>query len=135
MVGDPRMGALGLFMLPIKCVDALLPLWGFLSLTVLLASIFTGAGHWQRLALELYLGRWALELALSRVMWNWHQGLFPDREHRFRGPALAFHVATEGIVFNWFRQIAVLNAYHWFFRRVQRWHQPRWVATPQPSAD
>ena len=29
MVGDPRMGALGWLMLPIKCVDAILPLWGF----------------------------------------------------------------------------------------------------------
>ena len=59
-------------------------------------------------------------------MWTWHRRLFPTRGHELGSTMLALHIASEGLVFNWFRQIAVLNAYSWFVRRVQRWHQPRW---------
>ena len=126
MVGDPRLGALGLLMLPIKCVDALLPLWGSLSLAILLAAAVGGSAHWQRAALGLFLLRWAADLFLSVVMWTWHRRLFPTRGRELSGAVLGLHMASEGLVFNWFRQVAVLNAYSWFVRRVQRWHQPRW---------
>ena len=135
MVGNPRMGLVGNFMLPIKCVDAILPLWGFLSLAVLLAAALHGSATWERAGLWLFLVRWVVDLALSGVMWTWHRRLFPERSHLLPGSTLALHMATEGLVFNWFRQIAVLNAYSWFVRRVQRWHQPRWnqpAATPIP---
>ena len=126
MVGDRRMGAVGVMMLPIKCVDAILPLWGSLSLAILLAATVGGNAHWQRAGLELFLLRWGVDLFLSLVMWHWHRRLFPDRRHALAGGTLGFHMASEGLVFNWFRQIAVLNAYSWFVRRVQKWHQPRW---------
>ena len=126
MVGDRRMGAVGWLMLPIKCVDAVLPVWGSLSLAILLAAILGGSAHWQRAGLELFALRWAVDLGLSTVMWNWHRRLFPDRRHALNRWKLGLHMASEGLVFNWFRQVAVLNAYSWFVRRVQRWHQPRW---------
>jgi cellulose synthase/poly-beta-1,6-N-acetylglucosamine synthase-like glycosyltransferase len=126
MVGDPRMGLIGALMLPIKCVDAILPLWGALSLAILLAAAAGGTAHWQRASLLLFAVRWGVDLLLGGVMWRWHRTLFPERPHALRGPLLALHMATEGLVFNWFRQIAVLNAYGWFVRRVQKWHQPRW---------
>ncbi len=129
MVGDRRMGAVGWLMLPIKCVDAILPLWGSLSLAILLAVTLGGPVRWQRAGLELFLLRWGVDLALSVVMWRWHRRLFPDRRHALGNGTLGFHMASEGLVFNWFRQIAVLNAYSWFVRRVQRWHQPRWANT------
>ena len=126
LVGDRRMGAVGWLMLPIKCVDAVLPLWGSLSLAILLAATVGGSAHWQRAGLALFFGRWGVDLLLSVVMWNWHRRLFPERQHALGGGTLGFHMASEGFVFNWFRQIAVLNAYSWFVRRVQKWHQPRW---------
>ena len=132
MVGDPRMGTLGFLMLPIKCVDATLPLWGFLSLAILLAATLGGSAHWQRAALWLFALRWTVDLALSGIMWTWHRRLFPDRGNELTGPVLGLHMATEGLVFNWFRQIAVLNAYGWFVRRQRKWHQPRWSAPVQP---
>ena len=128
MVGDPQMGLLGWLMLPIKCVDAILPLWGFLSLAILLAAFLGGSAHWQRLALILFAVRWSVDLCLSAVMWTWHRRLFPTRGRELPGLTLGLHMASEGLVFNWFRQIAVLNAYSWFVRRVQKWHQPRWEA-------
>ena len=126
MVGDARMGAVGWLMLPIKCVDAILPLWGSLSLAILLAVTLSGSAHWQRAGLELFLLRWGVDLGLSVLMWHWHRRLFPDRTHALSNGRLGFHMASEGLVFNWFRQIAVLNAYSWFVRRVRKWHQPRW---------
>ncbi len=126
MVGDRRMGAVGWLMLPIKCVDAILPLWGSLSLAILLAATLGGSAHWQRAGLGLFFARWGVDLCLSVVMWHWHRRLFPDRRHALGGGTLGFHMASEGFIFNWFRQIAVLNAYSWFVRRVQKWHQPRW---------
>ena len=126
MVGDRRMGLFGGLMLPIKCVDAILPVWGSLSLAVLLAAALHGSAGWERAGLLLFAARWAVDLALSGIMWNWHRRLFPGRAHQLPGATLAVHMATEGLVFNWFRQIAVLNAYSWFVRRVQKWHQPRW---------
>ena len=126
MVGDRRMGAVGWLMLPIKCVDAMLPVWGFLSLSILLAAALGGSAHWQRAGLALFAGRWAVDFGLSGLMWHWHRRLFPDRRHGLNRWRLGLHMASEGLVFNWFRQVAVLNAYSWFVRRVQRWHQPRW---------
>ena len=127
LVGDLRMGLVGALMLPIKCVDAVLPLWGSLSLAILLAAAAGGTAHWQRASLVLFAARWGVDLGLGVVMWRWHRTLFPDRRHPLSGPWLALHMATESLVFNWFRQIAVLNAYSWFVRRVQKWHQPRWA--------
>ena len=126
MVGNPRLGLLGGLMLPIKCVDAILPVWGSLSLAVLLAAALHGSAAWERAGLLLFLTRWVVDLGLSGIMWNWHRRLFPGRSHALPSAVLAAHMATEGLVFNWFRQIAVLNAYSWFLRRVQKWHQPRW---------
>ena len=135
MVGDPRMGALGFLMLPIKCVDAVLPLWGATSLAILLAATIGGSAHWQRAALLLFLCRWTVDLALSGIIWRWHRRLFPDRGKELSGAVLGLHMASEGLVFNWFRQIAVLNAYSWFLRRVRKWHQPRWVTPPAPASE
>jgi cellulose synthase/poly-beta-1,6-N-acetylglucosamine synthase-like glycosyltransferase len=126
MVGDSRLGLIGGLMLPIKCVDAILPLWGSLSLAILLAAAAGGVAHWQRASLTLFAVRWGVDLFLGALMWRWHRALFPGRQQALRGPVLALHMATEGLVFNWFRQLAVLNAYSWFVRRVQKWHQPRW---------
>ena len=60
LVGDGRMGALGWFMLPVKCVDAGLPLGGFLSLGILLAAAAAGgATTWERAALGVFAAKWA----------------------------------------------------------------------------
>ncbi|MBV9658535.1 MAG: glycosyltransferase family 2 protein [Verrucomicrobia bacterium] len=145
LVFGKKMGALGHFMLPIKCVDAVLPLWGALSLGILLAAAFGSAGAhphggsaagWQRAALALFLGKWLADVALSALMWRWHARLFPGRAGIPPLRQQAWFIVTEGLIFNWFRQLAVLNAYGWFVRRVQKWHQPRWqhAAPPPPAA-
>lgn len=128
MVGNPKMGALGWLMLPIKCVDAILPLWGATSLLLLLAASLFGATQWRWASLELFGLRWAGEIALSILLCRWARRLSGDKRGDLHGARLAFCIVTEGLLFNWFRQIAVLNAYGWFIRRVQHWRQPRWTA-------
>ena len=86
MVGDGRMGLVGSLMLPIKCVDAILPLWGSLSLAILLAAAAGGTAHWQRASLLLFAARWGVDLLLGGLMWRWHRTLFPGRPHALRGP-------------------------------------------------
>ena len=114
-------------MLPIKCVDAILPLWGFA-----LAGDPAGGRH-RRVGALAARGAGAVRCcagrstcALSGIMWTWHRRLFPGRGRELPGASSACTWRREGLVFNWFRQIAVLNAYSWFVRRVQKWHQPRW---------
>ena len=51
------------------------------------------------------------------------------------GARLLLCVTTEGLVFNWFRQVAVLIAYSWFVRRVRRWRQPRWDAAERMKVE
>ena len=137
LVGDGRMGALGWFMLPVKCVDAVLPLWGFLSLGILLAAAAAGgATTWERAALGVFAAKWAVDAALGLLMWRWHARLFPDRGGVLlsRGWML-WCILTESLLFNPFRQAAVLNAYGWFVRRTRRWHQPRWTVPVAPATD
>jgi cellulose synthase/poly-beta-1,6-N-acetylglucosamine synthase-like glycosyltransferase len=127
MVGNPRMGAVGLFMLPIKCVDAILPLWGSLSLAILIGATLCGHGGWREASFGLFAFKIGTELSLSAVMCRWHRRLTGgETRGGISGARLLLYIATEGLVFNWFRQVAVLNAYSWFVRRVRRWHQPRW---------
>lgn len=138
LVGDPRMGRLGWFMLPVKCVDAVLPLWGFLSLGILLAAaVAGGASVWERAALAAFAGKWAVDAGLGLLLWRWHARLFPERAPVLlprRG--MLWCILTESVLFNPLRQVAVLNAYGWFLRRTRRWHQPRWTASAvTPAVD
>jgi cellulose synthase/poly-beta-1,6-N-acetylglucosamine synthase-like glycosyltransferase len=129
LVGDRRMGAVGMFMLPIKCVDAILPLWGSFSLAILLGATIYGRGGWREASFGLFAFKCGLELTLGAVMCRWHRRLTGgEKRGGLPGWRLAACIATEGLIFNWFRQIAVLNAYRWFVRRTRRWHQPRWGA-------
>ena len=124
MVGDRRLGALGWLLLPIKCIDAMLPVWGVLSLSLLVAALATGIEALQISALALFGGKVMIELANAAVVGTCHRALFGDRRFAVR---MWPYVLTEGLVFHWFRQIAVLRAY-------QRVHvrQPQWEQTGRP---
>lgn len=124
MVGDRRLGKLGWMLLPIKCIDALLPIWGVLSLSLLVAALATGVEALQISAVALFGGKVLIELANAAVVWACHRALFRDRNFAVR---MWPYVLTEGLVFHWFRQIAVLRAY----RRAQV-RQPQWEQAGRP---
>jgi cellulose synthase/poly-beta-1,6-N-acetylglucosamine synthase-like glycosyltransferase len=137
MVGDRRLGPLGWLLLPIKCIDALLPIWGVLSLTLLLAALATGIQSLQISAVALFGGKVLIELANAGVVWACHRALFGDRNFAVQ---MWPYILTEGLVFHWFRQIAVLRAYRRFRARQPQWEQPgracpREVAEGQPRVE
>lgn len=70
MVGDRRLGWLGVLMLPVKAVDTLQPLYGLTAFGLLLYEL--GSGRWQVLepVAALILAKIALDLAFH--LWSVH---------------------------------------------------------------
>ena len=54
---------------------------------------------------------------------------FPERKPVPRTATQLATCTTESLGFNWLRQVAVIRAYAWFFRRTHRWEQPRWQSS------
>lgn len=125
MIGSALHGAVGLVMLPIKSVDACLPLWGLLSLALLPWSLAHGQGTLGTFSVAVFLGKWLLDAVLSVAVVRWHASTFPERTvPPLRSQLLA--AATESVAFHWLRQVAVIRSYVWFVTRAKRWEQPRW---------
>lgn len=134
MIGSRSHGGVGLFMLPVKSIDATLPFWGLTSLVFLIASAATGHERWQLASAALFFGKWLVDALLYAAMIRWHARAFPERRPV---PRLGTQLATsmsESLGFNWLRQVAVIRAYVWFFRRTQKWEQPRWNVAPGEGA-
>ncbi len=131
MIGAPCYRAVGCFMLPIKVVDALLPIWGITSLLILLGAFLFGREQWRWYAVTLFGAKWLYDLVLTGLLVVLHERTFPDRPLSLGRARLAMTILMEAIGFHWFRQAAVLNAYRWFVFGIRRWEQARW----QPQAD
>jgi cellulose synthase/poly-beta-1,6-N-acetylglucosamine synthase-like glycosyltransferase len=131
MIGDGRYGAVGRFMLPVKCFDALLPIWGISSLLILLSALSFGREEWKWAAGGLFAAKWSYDQVMTGVMLRWHRRFFPSRPFAVSKAKLWFCIMTEGVGFHWFRQAAVLNAYRWVILRIQRWEQARWATAPE----
>jgi cellulose synthase/poly-beta-1,6-N-acetylglucosamine synthase-like glycosyltransferase len=135
MILNRRYGRLGLAMLPVKSIDAALPFWGFTSLAILVGSLASGRTELRTWTLTLLGAKWVLDSALFTLMLLWHRRAFAARSGLLSFRFQLFCGCTESLGFNWLRQLAVLRAYGWFFRRFQGWEQARWVPdSPQLSA-
>jgi cellulose synthase/poly-beta-1,6-N-acetylglucosamine synthase-like glycosyltransferase len=132
MVGNRRYGRLGWLMLPVKTIDAALPFWGFTTLAILVGAVASGRAELRMWTFGLLGAKWLLDSALYLVMLRWHRRAFPQRAAGLAFSWQLFCGFSESLGFNWLRQLAVLRAYGWVFRRVQRWEQARWVSAPGP---
>jgi len=132
MIASRRYGRLGWLMLPVKSVDALLPFWGITSLAILVGSLASGRTELRSWTLILLGAKWLLDGGLFAAMLLWHRRTFPALSGLLSFRWQLFCGCTESLGFNWFRQLAVLRAYGWFFRRFQTWEQERWA--PAASA-
>ncbi len=132
MIANPGHRALGLVMLPIKTIDAILPVWGVITLGVLLSAMFFGHESWRWYAMSLFIAKWTYDLVLMGLMVRLYRGAFPDRPIALTRLKFIFTVLTEAFCFHWFRQMAVLNAYRWYVLRIRRWEQSRWTLAPAP---
>jgi len=127
MIFSTHFGRIGMLMLPIKTVDAILPMWGFASLIILLTAIIFGRGNLQIGAAILFASKYLFDVILIAVLLRWHRKLFPTRRLALSVRQMIFCVLTEGLLFNQFRQIAVLNAYQRSVRRIKKNEQNKWL--------
>ena len=137
MIGNPAFGPLGLLMLPIKTLDALLPLYAVLTWFALAAAFihpqWMMLGNRTNLLLigSAFLLKWVADMTVSALAWQWHLEPTGEKEGARREiPWLA--VASESWFFSWFRQIAVLGSYGMAFAKTASWKQRRWNAQRVP---
>ena len=137
MIGNPAFGPLGLLMLPIKTLDALLPLYAVLTWFALAAALI----HPKWMTLDnrtnllligsAFLLKWVADMAVSALAWQWHlEPTGKKQSLRCRLPWLT--IASESWFFSWFRQIAVLGSYGMAFAKSTHWKQRRWHAQKVP---
>ena len=121
MVWQERYGLLGLLMLPIKCVDATLPLWGITALSIFLLVLISGHETFEVLALQMFCVKYVLEFFLTWAVVRLEQAVAVRPATESVRPWQILCLFLDGITFNWFRQFAVAQAYLDFFRRARRW--------------
>jgi len=140
MIGNPTFGWLGIVMLPIKTLDALLPLyavviWFALASAVLHPSWMMFGNRINLLLIgTAFLLKWVADMTVSLLAWHWH--LEPTQSNRTTPvhalPWLA--LVSESWFFSWFRQIAVLGSYGMAFAKTAGWKQRRWNVSQAPPS-
>jgi cellulose synthase/poly-beta-1,6-N-acetylglucosamine synthase-like glycosyltransferase len=130
LVGNAQMGRIGLIMLPIKCLDAVLPLWAVVSWGVLagLGSWGEGKNLWSSVVL-IFLAKWMVDLVIAGTLWKWHERYLPFQGERLSVRRSICCLLTEGWTYQWLRQWAVLPSYLWCWHRRHRQQQPDWKPT------
>ncbi|MEI6082089.1 MAG: glycosyltransferase [Verrucomicrobiota bacterium] len=133
MIGNPAFGPLGLLMLPIKTLDAFLPLYAVLTWFALAAAFIHPRwmmfGNRTNLLLigSAFLLKWAADITVSVLAWNWHQE--PTGKRKCSRRSLPWiTIVSESWFFAWFRQVAVLGSYGMAFAKSANWKQRRWNA-------
>ena len=138
MIGNPAFGRLGLFMLPIKTLDALLPLYAVLTWFALAAAFIHPRwmmfGNRTNLLLigSAFLLKWAADISVSVLAWKWHLEPTGKKEGSILSLPL-ITIVSESWFFSWFRQVAVLGSYGMLFTKSGHWKQRRWnhlITTP-----
>lgn len=123
-----RAGAFGVFRLPVKLVDAGMPLVALTSLAMLLCSVLTGAAPATAL-LGLFSARWAWDVTFYASV------LAATAALARPGAAAAGSLAgwacllTDSLAYGWLRYATTLRAYTWALGRVQEWEASREPAT------
>jgi cellulose synthase/poly-beta-1,6-N-acetylglucosamine synthase-like glycosyltransferase len=137
MIGNPTFGPLGFLMLPIKMVDALLPLYAVLTWVALAAALihpqWMMLGNRTTLLLigSAFLLKWVNDIAVSTLAWQWHlESTGKKQGHRRSYPWLT--IVSESWFFSWFRQLAVLGSYGMAFKKATHWKQRRWDSQKVP---
>ena len=135
LVFGAHTGAFGFVRLPLKVLDAVLPLLAFASLAVLLHGGLGGISRVSRASLVLFGVRWAWDLfvyALASIaaarLGRRDEDLAASSSP---GPVLAWlGTATEALSFVWLKHIATLRGFSWAARRVRTWESSR---VPAPA--
>jgi hypothetical protein len=126
---SPAAGAYGLIRLPLKVVDAFLPLFTLVGVVDLL---FAGTHGLARLSLTLFAVRWLWEVTVT-VLALVAAPLLGDRERSAQAlpsPVMVVACVTlEAFGFAWLRHFAALRGLAWALARVQTWEPSRETPT------
>ena len=126
LIFEPRAMTFGLVRLPLKLVDAIVPLLAFASLAVL-ATGGTKAFGVSAVAVALFGARWLWDVvsyaAITRAYGVPSHG---GRAGLDTKAASAWWFAiSDGFAFAWLRYAATIRAYVWAFRRLRTWERSR----------
>lgn len=125
-------GTYGLVRLPLKVLDAVLPLWAFASLLVLVRGGLDAALHVTQLSLALFAIRWVWDgLVYGFALWASPRLGAPDETARAAPPSLVGWLLTslEALTYVWLKHAAALRGVVWAVARVRRWEASRVVET------
>ncbi len=128
LIGEERAGGFGLVRLPLKVVDAILPLLAFSTLVVLGKAGLFGLVPASRAAAFLFALRWIWDMLFYAIARRFTRQLGdPAASARVHPrPVLAWLCAAmEALTYVWLKHLATLRAYVWAGRRVRRWEPSR----------
>ncbi len=138
LIGRPGAGGFGVVRLPLKLIDAVLPLLAFASLVVILRGVSSPVLSLSRVAAALFLVRWFWDLAFYAVAQRLARQLGDVTETRRVAPELWrgwLCTATEALTYVWLKHASTLRAYLWAARRVRTWEPSRDAVAPVGRGD
>ena len=128
LIGRPSAGGFGVVRLPLKIIDAVLPLIAFTSLVVLVRGAFSSSLSLSRVAVGIFLVRWVWDLFFYGVSIRFARELGEQGETEAVAPEAWrgwLYTATEALTYVWLKHASTLRAYSWAVRRVQTWEPSR----------
>jgi cellulose synthase/poly-beta-1,6-N-acetylglucosamine synthase-like glycosyltransferase len=128
LIGRSGAGGFGVVRLPLKVIEAALPLIAFASLVVLVRGVASPVLSLSRVALGIFLVRWLWDLTFYAAALRMARELGSREETSRVAPPLWqgwICTATEALSYVWLKHAAVLRAYGWAARRVRTWEPSR----------
>jgi cellulose synthase/poly-beta-1,6-N-acetylglucosamine synthase-like glycosyltransferase len=120
MVGDPRMGRLGMVMLPIKAIDTVQPLYGLTAFALLAVFVATNQIAILGPALLIIAGKLVIDMAFQ--LWSVRQyRQWVDDPHRASLVAAAVATVVEPFTFRLLLQCGAMLGWLAFLSGGQRW--------------
>ena len=132
MVGDPRYGALGLAMLPVKAIDALQPLYGLTAFGLLICYVLRGDLRILPAVLAVMIGKIATDIGFH--LWSVHlyrRWIGPETGVRY-GAAL-FAAVIEPFSFQILRHLGAAWGWFSFLTGTRSWGVQRPTSTLAPG--
>jgi glycosyltransferase involved in cell wall biosynthesis len=121
-------GGFGVVRLPLKLIDAILPLLAFASLIVIVRGAASPLVALSRVAIGIFLIRWVWDLIFYAAALHLARSLGDPAETRRVAPERWrgwLCTATEALTYIWLKHASVLRAYAWAARRVRTWEPSR----------
>jgi hypothetical protein len=120
MVGDPRMGRLGMVMLPIKAIDTVQPLYGLTAFALLAVFVATNQIAILGPAVLVIAGKLVIDLVFQ--LWSVRRyRQWVDDPHRASLVAAAVATVVEPFTFRLLLQCGAMLGWFAFLSGGQRW--------------